>query len=70
MQLPITLFSYKIVYKVATKYIPYQLVYILYPLMPTKYVLIVLNGDHTSIDHVKVHTSRLLDLKKLQINRL
>jgi hypothetical protein len=35
------LFSYKIVYKVATWYIPYQLVYGLHPLMPIDYILCV-----------------------------
>ncbi len=39
------LFSYKITYKVATKYIPYQLVYGLHPLMPTKYIVSVVSGE-------------------------
>ncbi len=39
------LFSYKIAYKVATRYIPYQLVYGLHPLIPTKYIVSVVSGE-------------------------
>jgi len=39
------LFSYKNVYKVATWYIPYQLMYGLHPLMPTKYIMPVVGGS-------------------------
>jgi hypothetical protein len=38
------LFSYKITYKLAIEYIPYQLVYGLHPLMPIEYVLSALVG--------------------------
>jgi hypothetical protein len=41
----IMLFSYKIAYKIAIRYTPYQLVYGLHPLMPTKYIVIVVGGD-------------------------
>ncbi len=43
--LSIILFSYRIAYKVATRYTPYQLVYGLYPLMPTKYIILIAGGD-------------------------
>jgi hypothetical protein len=36
--LPTVLFSYKITYKVAIGYTPYQLVYELHPLMPIEYI--------------------------------
>jgi len=36
------LFSYIIVYKVAAGYTPYQLMYGLHPLMPTKYIMLML----------------------------
>jgi hypothetical protein len=39
------LFSYIIAYKVTTRYIPYQLVYGLHPLMPTKYIVPVVSGN-------------------------
>jgi hypothetical protein len=50
--LPIVFLSHKIVYKVAMGYIPYQLVYTLHLLMPTKYVFLVLNGDHKNANLV------------------
>jgi hypothetical protein len=50
-RLSILLFSYKIAYKI-TRYTPYQLVYGLHPLMPTKYIVLVASGnekDNTSM---------------------
>jgi hypothetical protein len=44
--LPIVLFSYKTTYKVTTKYTPYQLVYGLHLLMPTKYILAIIDSNH------------------------
>jgi hypothetical protein len=44
--LSIVLFSYKIAYEVATYYTPYQLVYGLHLLMPIKYVILAISGDH------------------------
>jgi hypothetical protein len=38
------LFSYITAYKVAIRYTPYQLVYGLHPLMPTKYIVPVVSG--------------------------
>ncbi len=43
--LSIMLFSYRIAYKVATRYTPYQLMYGLHPLMPTKYIVPVASGN-------------------------
>jgi hypothetical protein len=39
------LFSYRIVYKVVTRYTRYQLVYELHPLMPTKYIVPIASGN-------------------------
>jgi len=39
------LFSYKIAYKVATRYTPYQLVYGLHPLMPREYIALGVGGN-------------------------
>jgi hypothetical protein len=52
--LSIVLFSYMIAYKVATWYTPYQLVYGLHPLMPTKYIVLVVGGDERDSTLVKV----------------
>jgi len=43
--LSIMLFSYIIAYKIATRYTPYQLMYGLHPLMPTKYIVLVVSGN-------------------------
>jgi hypothetical protein len=56
------LFSYRTTYKVATNYTPYQLVYGLHLLMPTKYVLLVINGDHTYVEPTIVLTFRITKL--------
>jgi hypothetical protein len=58
------LFSYKIAYKV-TRYTPYQLVYGLHPLMPTKYIVLVVGGHERDYILVKVLTSRIIELEKL-----
>ncbi len=50
----IVLFSYKTTYKVATCYTPYYLVYGLHPLMPTKYVLLAISGDHKDAEPIIV----------------
>ncbi len=46
--LPTVLFFYKTKYKVATWYTPYQLVYGLHPLMPTKYIMSITSSNHIS----------------------
>jgi hypothetical protein len=63
--LSIVLFSYKIACKVATRYPPYQLVYGLYPLMPTKYIILVVGGDEKDNTPVRVLTNKITKLKKL-----
>jgi hypothetical protein len=60
------LFSYITAYKIATWYTPYQLVYGLHPLMPTKYIIIVVGGDEKNITLVKVLICRIIKLKKLK----
>jgi hypothetical protein len=67
--LSIVLFSYRTAYKVATGYTPYQLMYGLHPLMPTKYIIIVVGGDEKNNTSVRVLTNRITELKKLQIQK-
>jgi hypothetical protein len=43
------LFSYIITYKVVTSYTPYQLMYGLHPLMPTKYIISIIGGNEKDI---------------------
>ncbi len=43
------LFSYIITYKVVALYTPYQLMYGLHPLMPTKYIVSVIGGNEKDI---------------------
>jgi hypothetical protein len=68
--LPTILFSYRITYKVAIGYTPYQLVYGLHLLMPIEYIPLVIGNDHIKGNLVKVLTSKVLELKKLQEDRL
>jgi hypothetical protein len=60
------LFSYKITYKVITWYTPYQLVYGLHPLMPTKYIVLVAGGNEKNNTLVRILTNRIIKFKKLQ----
>jgi hypothetical protein len=60
------LFSYRIAYKVATRYTPYQVVHGLHPLMPTKHIIPIVGGDEKNSTLVKVLTSRIIELEKLQ----
>jgi hypothetical protein len=53
------LFSYKTTYKVTTRYISYQLVYGLQPLMPTKYIVLITSGNDKNITLVKVLTNKI-----------
>jgi hypothetical protein len=64
------LFSYKIAYKIVTGYTPYQLVYGLHPLMPTKYIVPVVSGNERDNILVKVLTIKITKLKKLQEIRM
>jgi len=64
------LFSYKTTYKVTTWYTPYQLVYGLHPLMPTKYIVPIVGGEQKENTSVRVLTSRVSKLEKLQKARM
>jgi hypothetical protein len=59
------LFSYKIAYKVTTRYTPYQLVYGLHPLMPTEYIMLVASGNERDSTQVRVLTNRIIEMEKL-----
>jgi hypothetical protein len=50
----IILFSYQIAYKVVTSHTPFQLVYGLHPLLPTKCMLSSRPGEHVDPKHVRV----------------
>ncbi len=63
--LSIVLFSYRIAYKVAKGYTTYQLVYGLHLLMPTKYVISAINGDHKDVEPTRVLIARIIELEKL-----
>jgi hypothetical protein len=64
------LFSYKITYKVATWYTPYQLVYGLHPLMPTKYIMLIIGGNGRDNTLMIILTSKISKLEKLQEVRM
>jgi hypothetical protein len=64
------LFSYKIAYKIVIGYTPYQLVYGLHPLMPTKYIVPIVSGNERDNILVKVLTIKITKLKKLQEIRM
>ncbi len=59
------LFSYKIVYKVAKGYTPYQLVYGLHPIMLTKYVILAISGDHKYAKPTRMLIARIIELENL-----
>jgi hypothetical protein len=59
------LFSYRIAYNVTTRYTPYQLVYGLHPLMPTKFIILVVSGNERYNIAMRVFTSKIIKLEKL-----
>jgi len=59
------LFSYIDAYKATTWYTPYQLMYGLHPLMPTKYIMLVANGNERDSTLVKILTIKIIELEKL-----
>ncbi len=61
----IVLFSNQTAYKVGIGHTPFQLVYGLHPLVPTKYMLPSSPCDNRDPQLVRVLTSRLFELKKL-----
>jgi hypothetical protein len=58
-------FSYKSTYKVATRYTPYQLMYGLHPLMPTKYIVPITGRNGKDSTPMIVLISRITELEKL-----
>jgi hypothetical protein len=48
------LFSYKTKYKVTIGYAPYQLVYGFHPLMPAKYIVLIVNGNERDNTLVRI----------------
>jgi hypothetical protein len=64
------LFSYKTTYKVATRYTLYQLVYGLHPLMPIEYIILVHGGDERDNTPMRVLISKIIELEKLQEDRM
>ncbi len=58
------LFSCKTAYKVITWYTPYQLMYGLHPLMPTKYIVLVVGGNVRDNIIVRVLTNKITKLEK------
>jgi hypothetical protein len=66
----IVLFSYKTTCKVTIRYTPYQLVYGLHPLMPTKYVILVASGNQRDNTLMRILTNRILESEKLQETRM
>jgi hypothetical protein len=59
------LFSYRTTYKITIGYTTYQLVWRLCPLMPIKYIVIVIGGNEKDNYSVKVLTNRIMELEKL-----
>ncbi len=53
----IILFYYIIVFKVGTNHTPFQLVFILHPLLPTKYLLSSKPVQNHDLKHVRILTS-------------
>jgi hypothetical protein len=64
------LFSYWISFKVGIVHIPFQLVYGLYPLLHTKYMLPSKPSPIYDPNPMKILTNHLLELEKLHENRL
>jgi hypothetical protein len=59
------IFSYITAYKVATWYTTYQLLYGLHPLMPSKYIVLIVGGDERDSTIMKVLPNRIIEFKKL-----
>ncbi len=60
------LFSYRIAYKIITRYTLYQLVQGLHSLMAPKYIVLIVGGDEKNNTLMKILTNRITKLKKLQ----
>jgi hypothetical protein len=69
--LGVVLFTYCTTYEVSTIHTPFQLVYGLYSLMPTKYLLPTFTSEGIVVTNiVKVLTKRIFELEKLEETRL
>jgi hypothetical protein len=68
--LSIVLFSYRTAYKMVTRYTTYQLLYGLHPLMPIKYIVLIVGGNEKDNILVTILTSRIIKLEKLQEARM
>lgn len=65
------LFTYSIAYKVSRRHIPFQLVYGLYPLMLTKYLLPTFTKEGIVVTNtVRILTNRIFKLEKLKQTKL
>jgi hypothetical protein len=64
------LFSNRTIHKVATCYTPYHIIYGLHPLMPIKYVILAISGDHKDVTPTRVLTTKIIELEKLHENKL
>jgi hypothetical protein len=64
------LFSYRIVFKVGTDHTPFQLVYGLHPLLPTKYLLPSKPRQTHDPKLVTFSTSQLSEIEKFQEDQL
>ncbi len=62
-------FSYITIYKVATRYTPYQLMYGLHPLMPIEYIMPVAGGNEKD-SSTSISTNRITKLEKFQEVRM
>jgi hypothetical protein len=60
------LFSYRTTNKVTIGYTPYQLMYGLHPLMPIEYIVPITSGNERNSILVKILTSRITELERLQ----
>jgi len=54
----------------SNRYTPCHLVYGLHPLMPTKYIVLVVSGNEKDNTSVRVLTSKIIKLQKLQEARI
>jgi hypothetical protein len=55
------LFSYQIAYKVGTNHTPFQFIYGLHPLLPTKYLLPSRPGENIDPQPIKILTNQELE---------
>jgi hypothetical protein len=59
------LLLYKISYKVATRYMPYQLMYGLHPLMHIEYILAIASGNERDNISLRVIINKIRGMENL-----